>query len=60
MVSLLLVIGCKEEDGVDDPSDFDQAGVDRLAVFDLKGLSCRFEYRGEFSSNMLSMVACLR
>ena len=43
MVSLLLVIGCKEEDEVDDPPDFDQVGVDRLAVFDLKDISCRFE-----------------
>ena len=47
MVSIILVIGCKEEDGGDDLPDLDQVGIVRLAIFDLEGLSCRFEKRGE-------------
>ena len=48
VVSILFIVGSKEEDGGDDGSDLDQVGVGWLAVFDLKVFSCRFEERGKF------------
>ena len=48
VVNFLFVIGCDEEDGGDDCPDFDQLGVGRLAVFDLKVFSCRFKKHGQF------------
>ena len=48
LVSVLIVIGCKEEDGGDGCPDLDQVGVGRLAVFDLKVFSCRFKKCGKF------------
>ena len=48
MVPVLFVVGCKEEDGGNEYPDFDQVGVGRLAVFDLKIFSCRFKKRGQF------------
>ena len=41
-------MGFEEEDGGDRRPDLDQVGLGRLAVFDLEGLSFRFEYRGYF------------
>ena len=48
MVTVLFVVGCEEEYGGDDCPDFDQVGVGRLAVFDLKVFSFRFKKRGQF------------
>ena len=43
MVSVLLIVECKEYDEGDDCSDLDQVSMVRLAVFDFEVFSCRFE-----------------
>ena len=48
MVSVLLIVGSKEENGGDDGSDLDQVGVGWLAVFYLEVFLCLFEERGKF------------
>ena len=46
LVSVILIVGCKEEDGGDYCYDLDYVGVGRLAVFDLEVSSFHFEERG--------------
>ena len=48
VVSVLLIVRSKEEDGGDDGSGLDRVGVGWLAVFYFKFFSCRFEERGKF------------
>ena len=68
VVSVLLAVGCEEEDGGHDCSDLEQVGIVRLAVNDPEVFLCRFEERGYFSRRhivgdgllALSWMACRR
>ena len=48
LVAVFLVVRVEEEDGGDNGSDIDEAGVSWLAVFDLEVLLSCFEVRGKF------------
>ena len=47
VVSVLLIVSSKEEDGGDDGSDLYQVGFSLLAIFYLRDFWCRFEERGK-------------
>ena len=49
VVSVLLIIWSKEEDGGDNGSDLDKVGVGWLAIFDLEGFLICFEEHGKLS-----------
>ena len=48
VVPMFLIVRSEEEDGGDNSSDLEQAGVGWLAVFDLEVFSICFQERGKF------------